>query len=108
MKLGIILQSKNPEHAWNALRLAITARKAEHAVRFFLLNEGVEIQGLSDTDPFDVATKLSEFTALHGQVSACGTCLKNRSMQETNACPVATMTDLLHLIEESDKVLVFG
>ena len=25
MKLGIILQSNNPEHVWNTLRLGITA-----------------------------------------------------------------------------------
>ncbi len=39
MKLGIILQSNKPEHAWNTLRLGITALKAGHQVEIFLMNE---------------------------------------------------------------------
>jgi uncharacterized protein involved in oxidation of intracellular sulfur len=35
MKLGIILQSNNPEHVWNAFRLAITALKADRQVEIF-------------------------------------------------------------------------
>lgn len=32
MKLGIILQSNKPEHAWNTFRLGVTARKTGHQV----------------------------------------------------------------------------
>ena len=55
MKLGIILQSNQPEHVWNALRLAITARKAEHEVKIFLLSEGVELERMPDSEHFDIS-----------------------------------------------------
>ena len=108
MKLGIILQSNQPEHVWNALRLAITARKAKHDVRIFLLSEGVELERITDTERFDVSKKVEEFTSIGGQLLACGSCLKSRSQPESAACPVSTMSDLLRIVEESDKVLTFG
>lgn len=108
MKLGIILQCNEPEHVWNALRLAITARKATHDVRIFLLSEGVELEGIPDTEHFDISKKVSDFTGLGGQILACGSCLKSRSLPESASCPVSTMADLLSLVEESDKVLTFG
>jgi len=108
MKLAIILQSNQPEHVWNALRLAIAARKAKHDVRIFLLSEGVELERIPDMEHFDVSKKVEEFTSIGGQLLACGTCLKSRSQPESAACPVSTMVDLLHLVEESDKVLTFG
>ncbi|OIO55735.1 hypothetical protein AUJ46_00360 [Candidatus Peregrinibacteria bacterium CG1_02_54_53] len=108
MKLGIILQSNEPEHVWNALRLAITARKAAHDVQIFLLSEGVELERIPDTEHFDISKKVEEFTVLGGQLLACGSCLKSRSQSESAVCPISTMADLLRLIEESDKVLTFG
>jgi len=108
MKLGFILQSNEPEHVWNALRLAITARKAKHDVRIFLLSEGVELERIPDSENFDISRKVKEFTDLQGQILACGTCLKSRLQPESAACPISTMTDLLRLVEESDKVLTFG
>ena len=108
MKLGIILQSNEPEHIWNALRFAITARKARHDVRIFLLSEGVELERIPDTEHFDVSKKVEEYITLGGLILACGSCLKNRSQPESAACPVSTMADLLRLVEESDKVLTFG
>ncbi|TSC58226.1 MAG: uncharacterized protein involved in oxidation of intracellular sulfur [Candidatus Peregrinibacteria bacterium Greene0416_62] len=108
MKLGIILQSNRQEHVWNALRLAITARKAKHDVRIFLLSEGVELEHISDTGDFDISKKVKDFTDLGGQILACGTCLKSRSQPESATCSISTMADLLRMIEESDKVLTFG
>jgi uncharacterized protein involved in oxidation of intracellular sulfur len=108
MKLGIILQSNRPEHVWNALRLAITARKAKHDVRIFLLSEGVELERMPDSEHFDISKKVKDFADLGGQILACGSCLKSRSQSESAVCPISTMADLLRLIEESDKVLTFG
>ena len=108
MKLGVILQSNTPEHVWNALRLAIAARKAKHDVRIFLLSEGVELERIPDSEHFDISRKVREFTDLGGQLLACGSCLKSRSQPESAACPVSTMADLLRLVEGSDKVLTFG
>src|SRR3989338_6259413 len=108
MKFGIILQSNQPEHVWNALRLAITARKVEHEVRIFLLSEGVELERIPDSEHFDISKKMKDFVDLGGQILACGSCLKSRFQPESAACPVSTMPDLLRLVEESDKVLTFG
>jgi uncharacterized protein involved in oxidation of intracellular sulfur len=108
MKLGIILQSNKPEHVWNALRLAITARKATHDVRIFLLSEGVELEHIPDSKHFDISKRLKDFTNLEGKILACGSCLKSRLQPESAVCPVSTMADLLLLVEESDKMLTFG
>ena len=59
MKLGIILQSNKPEHAWNAFRLGITALKADHKVEIFLMNEGSELDTIPDTKDFDISVKVA-------------------------------------------------
>ena len=41
MKLGIILETKELEKAWNAFRFAVTAKKAGHEVKVFLMGEAV-------------------------------------------------------------------
>lgn len=108
MKLGIILQSNKPEHVWNTFRLGIAALEAGHKVETFLMNEGSELDTIPDTKDFDIAAKVKEYRALHGRLHVCGTCLTVRGKEESKACPVSTMSDLLTMIESSDKVLVFG
>lgn len=43
MKLGIILNTNNPETAWNALRLGNEALSSGNTVGVFLLGSGVEV-----------------------------------------------------------------
>jgi uncharacterized protein involved in oxidation of intracellular sulfur len=107
MKLGIILQSNKPEHAWNTFRLGATALKAGHQVEIFLMNEGSELDIIPDTKDFDISAKIAKFKELKGEIYACGTCLKVRGKEESKVCPISTMSDLLRMIENSDKVLVF-
>ncbi len=108
MKLGIILQSNKPEHAWNTFRLGITALKTNHQVEIFLMNEGSELDTIPDSEHFDISVKVAEFKNLKGKIYVCGTCLKVRGKEESAVCPISTMSDLLKMIEKSDKVLVFG
>ena len=108
MKLGIILQSNKPEHAWNTFRLGTTALKANHQVEIFLMNEGSELDTIPDSKDFDISAKIAEFKELKGEIYACGTCLKLRGKGESKVCPVSTMSDLLKMVEDSDKALVFG
>src|SRR3990167_11052233 len=108
MKLGIILQSNKPEHAWNTFRLGITALKASHQVEIFLMNEGSELDTTPDNKDFDISARVAEFKELKGEIYVCGTCLKLRGKEESKVCPISTMSDLLKMIETSDKVLVFG
>ena len=108
MKLGIILQSNNPEHVWNTFRLGITTLKAGNEAEIFLMSEGSELEDIRDTEDFDISAKISEFKALKGGLYACGSCLKVRGKEKSSVCPVSTMSDLLAMVERSDKVLVFG
>ena len=108
MKLGIILQSNKPEHIWNTFRLGIAALKERHLVQINLMNEGVEAEDITDSEQFDISKKIQEFKDLKGIILACETCLNVRSKSESKICPITTMKDLVRMIEDSDKVLVFG
>jgi sulfur relay (sulfurtransferase) complex TusBCD TusD component (DsrE family) len=108
MKLGIVLQSNKPEHVWNTFRFGITSLKAGHTVEVFLMSEGSELDSIPDSKDFDISTKVTEFKNLKGEIYACGSCLELRGKSESKVCPVSTMSDLLKMVEDSDKVLVFG
>jgi len=108
MKIGIVLQSNKPEHVWNTFRFGITSLKANHEVTIFLMSEGAELDTIADTKDFDISKKVAEYKELKGVLYACGTCLEIRGKKESAVCPISTMSDLLKMVEESDKVLVFG
>ena len=108
MKIGIILQSNKSEHVWNTFRFGITSLKAGHAVEVFLMSEGSELDSIPDSKDFDISAKVTEFKNLKGEIYACGSCLELRGKSESKVCPVSTMSDLLKMVESSDKVLVFG
>ena len=108
MKLGIILQSNKPEHVWNTFRLAVISLEAGHSVKIFLMNEGSELETVPDSKDFDISTRVAKFRELKGEIYACETCLKLRGKEESKVCPISTLSDLLKIVEESDKVLVFG
>src|SRR3989339_1181233 len=108
MKIGIVLQSNKAEHIWNTFRFGITSLKVNHEVTIFLMSEGAELETIADTDDFDISKKVAEYKELKGSLYACGTCLEIRGKKEAGVCPVSTLTDLLKMVEESDKVLVFG
>ena len=108
MKLGIILQSNKQEHVWNTFRLGVTALKAGHKVEIFLMSEGSELDTIPDSKDYDISAKVVGFKESKGEIYACGTRLKVRGKEGSNVCPVSTMSDLLKMVENSDKVLVFG
>ncbi len=106
MKLAIILNSNEPETAWNALRLGNTTLSVGHDVSMFLMGSGVEVEEIR-SEKFNVAEVLGKFIKGKGNLLACGTCLKVRQ-QESGVCPVSTMPQLVQLIADSDKVVTFG
>lgn len=106
MKLGIILNTNIPESVFNALRLGNTALSAGYNVHMFPLGSGVEIEIIKDT-ALDVPDVLGKFIKAGGNILACGTCLKIRQ-QAGGVCPVSTMSQLLEIITNSDKVITFG
>src|SRR5665647_1288991 len=98
MKLGVIIETKEFEKAWNAMRFAVTAQKKGHEVKVFLMGEGVEIEDIAQGQ-FDVAGQVTAFHEAGGDLLACGTCLKSRSMGGTEVCPLSTMIDCVEMVE---------
>lgn len=105
MKIGIVMQSNDPETVWNAFRFANTSLNSNHIVRIFLLGKGVEVEQIR-SDKFDVQSVVKTFLEKKGELQACGTCLESRNSNLT-ICPVSTMSNLLRIVEESDRLLVF-
>lgn len=106
MKIGIIIETKKPEKAWNAFRFAVTAKKQNHKVKVFLMGEAVECEGLVH-EKYNVDEQLKNFVSIGGEIMACGTCLKARQKEGTEACPLSTMIDCLKIVEWADKIVTF-
>lgn len=106
LKLGIIIETKELEKSWNAMRFAVASRKNGHEVKVFLMGEAVEIETLHH-DKYDTAAQVDQFYQVGGQLLACGTCLKSRSMEGSDVCPLSTMNDCVEMVEWADKTLTF-
>ena len=106
MKIGIIIETKEPEKAWNAFRFAVTAKKQGHEVKVFLMGEAVECEELIH-EKYNVSEQLKLFSSLGGEILACGTCLKSRQLGGTEACPLSTMVDCVNLVVWAERVVTF-
>jgi uncharacterized protein involved in oxidation of intracellular sulfur len=106
MKLGVIINTKDPETAWNALRLGNTALGAGHRVTIFLMGNGVEIENIGG-ETYNVAELIKDFTMRQGSLLGCGTCMRSRQ-REPGVILKSTMPELVQLIADSDKVVSFG
>lgn len=106
MKLGIILQTNDPESAWNGLRFANIALTQGHEVRVFLMSAGVEVESITHPK-YNASAQLQNFIANQGTVLACGTCIQGRNQAESESCPISTMLDCLNMVEWADKVVTF-
>lgn len=106
MKIGIILETKEFEKAWNAFRFAVTATKTGHEVKLFLMGEAVECEGLTH-EKYNVDEQLKKFVEIGGEILACGTCLKSRQLDSTESCPISTMVDCVELVVWADKTVTF-
>ncbi len=107
MKIGIVLSTNDPEEVWNAFRFGNVALENRNNVKVFLVNKGVEAEDIK-SNKFPVKEQLQTFLDNKGELLACGTCMKNRQKQESNFCPIATMKDMLDIVEWADKLLTFG
>ncbi len=106
MKLGIIIETNEPEKAWNGVRFANTALKQKHEVKIFLMSAGVEIESIMH-EKYNAKKQIDEFVEHKGIVLACGTCIKSRNQESTELCPISTMMDCLEMVEWADKVVTF-
>lgn len=106
MKIGVILETNEPEKAWNGVRFCNTALKQGHEVKLFLMSAGVEAESIVH-EKYDVRTQLYTFAGNKGTVLACGTCIKERNQDGSEVCPISTMIDCLDMVEWADKVITF-
>ena len=106
MKIGIIITTNDVETVWNAFRYGNFAVKEGDDVKIFLTGKGVEAETL-DSDKFAVTQQMKDFINSKGTILACGTCLKLRSAEATDLCPLSTLKDMHGIIRESDRLLTF-
>ena len=106
MKIGIIIETKEYEKAWNAFRFAVTALKQGHDVKVFLMGEAVECEGLVH-EKYNVDEQLRSFVKAGGEMLACGTCLKSRQLEGSGTCPVSTMIDCVEMVAWADRTVTF-
>ncbi|HWQ09519.1 MAG TPA: DsrE family protein [Holophaga sp.] len=106
MKIGIILETSEPEKAWNAVRFGNAALKQGHEAKLFLMSAGVEAVTIAE-GKFNVQAQLEAFAQGSGTILACGTCLKGRNQDASELCPMSTMIDCLDMVTWADKVVTF-
>ena len=106
MKLAIVINTNEPETAWNALRLGNAALNTGHRVSVFLLGPGVEIEDIKDAT-YNVAEQINSLTHRRGNLLGCGTCLGMRHREPVKIVK-STLDELLNILADSDKVVSFG
>jgi sulfur relay (sulfurtransferase) complex TusBCD TusD component (DsrE family) len=106
MKLGIIIETNDPEQAWNSVRFANTALKRGHDVKIFLMSAGVEIENIVH-EKYNAKKQIDDFLKNKGVVLACGTCMKARNQTASDVCPISTMNDCVEMVEWADKIVTF-
>ncbi|WP_223669870.1 DsrE family protein [Kangiella shandongensis] len=106
MYFGIILETNDPEQAWNGLRFANTAQQKGHVVKLFLMGAGVEVERING-EKFNASAELEDFVANGGLVLACGTCIKSRNQDSSELCPLSTMNDCVEMVKWADKTVTF-
>ena len=106
MNLGIIIETNEPEKAWNGVRFGNTALKKGHDVKIFLMSAGVEIESIVH-EKYNAKEQIDEFVLNNGIVLACGTCISSRGQESSDVCPISTMADCLEMVEWADKVITF-
>lgn len=106
MNIGIIIATNEPETVWNAFRFGNFSIQKKETVKIFLLGKGVEAESLPQ-EKFDIKKEMGAFVSAGGRIYACSTCLKIRSGEGTELCPLSTMNDLYEIIKEADKIVTF-
>ena len=106
MKIGIILETNEPEKAWNGIRFGSAALGRGHEVKLFLMSAGVEVESIVH-ERYNARKQLDDFAQNRGVILACGTCIKSRNQAESDVCPISTMVDCVDMVEWADKVITF-
>lgn len=111
MKVAVVIETNDPETAWNALRYANTALGYEDEVTVFLMGKGVEVFTISSIK-FNVKEQLEIFEEFGGQMIGCGVCAENREdtmplLKDAMNCEIGSMQNFYVMVKEADRVLTF-
>ncbi len=106
MKFGIIIETNDPEKAWNGVRFGNAALKQGHQTKIFLMSAGVEIESIVHKK-YNAKNQIDEFVRNAGTVLACGTCLQARNLEATEVCPISNMNDCVEMVAWADRVVTF-
>jgi uncharacterized protein involved in oxidation of intracellular sulfur len=104
---------KGSDAAWNALRLAKTAREGDAKVKVFLINEGVDTgrKGIKPPEnAYNLADILKEVRASGVDVKYCKTCIDRCGVgtgEMIDEIEPGSMSILNEWIMSSDKVVTF-
>ena len=71
------------------------------------MGEAVECESLTH-EKYNVDEQLKKFVEIGGDILDCGTCLKSRHLDSTEACPISTMGDCVELVVWADKMVIFS
>ncbi len=104
MNLGMIITQTDPETVFNALRLAQYSLQQDDEVRILLSGRGVDIDQIEDAT-FDVKKQAQQVLDAGGEALACGTCLKLRSSEGSEICPLSTLKDHYEVVRDSDRLI---
>jgi len=107
MRYAIIINSSEPETVWNALRFATAVLSRGHKATIFLLGPAVEINRIN-SERFNIKKILQRYIEMGGEALSCGTCLRIRDMDASEACPMSSMDELVRITEEADRTVIFG
>ncbi len=106
LKIGVIVQSNDPETCWNALRFANQCMAKNDTVRIFLLGKGVELEK-AGTKQFNIKEQADAFLKAGGLIVGCGTCMQLRGQDSTKVCPIGCLDDMYDIVRQSDRVVCF-
>jgi len=107
MKIGIIIETKEYEKAWNAFRFASTAIKLGNETKVFLMGEAVECEGLIH-EKYNVDEQLRNYINAGGEILACGTCIRSRHLENSlEVCPISTMADCVNMVTWAERTVTF-
>ncbi|MBB6451776.1 uncharacterized protein involved in oxidation of intracellular sulfur [Salirhabdus euzebyi] len=106
MRIGIIIETKEAEKAWNAFRFANACVERGLYVKVFLMGEAVECDQVNH-EQYNVPKEMEKFIEAKGILFACGTCIQSRKLENQTICPISTMNDCVDILEWADKMVTF-
>lgn len=105
MLIGVMLQSVDPQKAFDCFRFGNAALANGHQVEVFLMGDAVKFEEI-ESETYDVFGQAAEFTQNGGRIAACGKCLQRHSV-ECELAPLSNMKEFLDIISRADKMLTF-